>query len=59
MADDNRIISMDRELYEYKRKVIQKFLDCDAIVEAINAEGLDASELVYHNIFPFVTKPFK
>ena len=53
MADDNRIISMDRELYEYKRKVIQKFLDCDAIVEAINAEELDASELVYHNIFPF------
>ena len=48
---------MDRELYEYKRKVIEKLLDSSEIVEAINAENLDPSELVYTHIFPFGVIP--
>ena len=57
MAQDEKIISMDRELYEYKRKVIEKLLDSSEIVEAINAENLDPSELVYTHIFTFGVIP--
>lgn len=53
MSKENadKIISMNRELYEYKQKVIEQMLEVPDIIEALNSE-LDPSELIYKNIFP-------
>lgn len=44
--------SMQAELYEYKQKVINRLLASKEIVDGLNAT-VDASELVYNNVFPF------
>ena len=53
MSKENayKIISMNRELYEYKQRVIEQMLEVPDIVEALNSE-LEPSELIYNNIFP-------
>lgn len=53
MSTNERTTSMNRELYEYKRKVVEKLLDDNEIVEGLNAQELEPSELMYRNIFPF------
>lgn len=55
MADiDNKIVSMNKELYDYKRKVIEKMLESSEIVEGLNLdEDTDPSEITYKHIFPF------
>lgn len=40
-----------RELCDYKQKVVSQILETDTIIEAL-ASDVDASELLYHNIFP-------
>jgi len=53
-SEANRIVSMNKELYDYKRKVIDKLLSNQEIVEGLNVqEELDPGELVYKYIFPF------
>lgn len=40
-----------KELCEYKQKIVQQILETDTILEAL-ATDVDASELLYENIFP-------
>lgn len=53
-TSDNRIVSMNKELYDYKRKVIERILESSDIIEGLNiADDIDPGELIYENIFPF------
>lgn len=54
-SSNDRTISMNKELYEYKRKVIEKMLDTPDIIEGLNIEEkqLDPSEIIYKHIYPF------
>lgn len=53
-TNSDRIVSMNKELYEYKRKVIEKMLESGDIIEALNIDSdLDPSEITYNYIFPF------
>lgn len=55
-SDMDKKVAMNTELYEYKQKVIAAILGVDEIIDALNSET-DASELVYHNVFPFGVIP--
>lgn len=55
---DKKTIIMSNELYNYKRQVIEELLKSDELIEALDTNGLEPSELVYTHIFPFgVIKP--
>ena len=56
MADMDRKVAMNSELYNYKRKVISAILENEEIVEALNSEA-DPSELVYECLYPFGVIP--
>lgn len=52
--DNAKTASMNKELYEYKRKVIERMLCETDIIEGLNIEKqLDPSEIIYKYIFPF------
>jgi len=44
--------SPNRELYEYKQKVISYLINSEKFVEGLNAD-VEASELMYNNILPY------
>lgn len=52
MATESTTVSMNRELYEYKQKVITMLMESEEIIDGLNAD-VESSELIYRNIFPF------
>lgn len=49
--------SMNDELYEYKRKVINKLLESEDIINGLDTD-LEPSEITYRNIFPYGAIPY-